>query len=1000
MADVGRTTDRPQAKLSMERLRQWHQMTPEEQSCERWIHNNKDTLSRSWGSSADRGKHKAYHWDNSPYSPTKVMGVLLRVQGHRWKPKHWRLARAIAGNRSLRYPVMAAQLLLRRNALRSRRIGFSAKIERYLDNTETWSARLEELRVTKGVTEDDMTNWLWIFSCGSSDTMVERFLSSNCRKPLFLAWMLLAKDKVLQKPQTLLNLVSYIHENYVLRDRPENEEHGHNIRPIGRDMTWWHFALILYRLMSHARDSWPTAIPALSRLVADYIRSIPDGKVGFMSGHQARCLLFNKAMQYFSWPAAIKPLAHMEYNWEAQQHLLAIAPEFEPALVLDQNSYRSIRTVLLGLPKSQSEARNSDRSAKTWPPYRQTVDGIDERRDPVDDLSRSAKAGLLMSEAGYPDTALDRAISALGGSTFGQPPTIQTRSLAPPRWSGKLASLNVYAQWAMRIRATKNAREAWMMFGKPPIPSIRPDIQVYAEMFDKLHAAQVSNSATVRPGDSKEVFKVSNGNLTQFAIARLTPPKPQELYDLMLSDGIRPTGYCLEVLIKMAPKKSQAFRVLCDSPWKEFARPLMQWKSWTNPEKMTMLSHLPMTLLNAWVYMLCRVQKGHTPRVRKFEPGGLPEAQPSTILEAIDLAYRYQAFNLKAAKHDRKPWHTILKSLAKDKVLYASHSSHSRSNIETTLIAFMLIHERAVKRQGNDAAFFMSLCVMIRKVLNWATFIHRDGVYTEREKLLAQPLVEVLIALAHKHAVRSFDELGSPMASMGKGSNSSGAELHPPSAMRYNIAGATVYRYMLAMGCCGNTTEMVKVMDWILDGWGSEYVPEDVKTPLHVGYAYVIRTFTYFVEMSKHLDIDSDEVRRLRERVEALIEHQECTWFWPEDPPTEERMAALQNDLIIMNRWPTILRMSSSDAFNVDARSVARTWKVKGLPSLFEDKNIFRDHTGPNNDKWQDIAAMRAELAEMMTETSEDPFSELEGQVAQEQIARGKEWNQEPSASW
>ncbi|KAK3990892.1 hypothetical protein QBC44DRAFT_349555 [Cladorrhinum sp. PSN332] len=912
-------------ELSMEQLWQWHQMTPEEQSRERWIHKNKDLLSMDWGQDVDRGECTTYHSDNTPYSPTKVLATLLRIKPQNWKPRHWRLARLIAANRSLRYPIMAVQLLLRRNAMLACQQGKLWTIERYLDDTNSWNARLEEFRLASGVTEDDMINWFWIFSSESSDTMVERFFSSNCRKPLFLVHMLVAKDKALHKPETFMSIINYVHENYVLRDRPESEDGGYYAQPLARDMTWWHFALMIHRLVWHARDSWPTAIPALARLTADYIRTIPNQVNGSsMSGTEIRCLLFNKAMQYFSWPARIQPLAHMEYNWEAQKHLLAIAPEFEPALVLTHNSYRAIRSVLLGLPKSQAEAKNSDRSAKTWPPFRQTVDGIDERRDPVDDLSRSAKAGLLAREAGYPDAALDKALSALGGSTFGHSPTIQTRSLAQPRWSGKLASLNWYTEWSMRVRATKNPREAWMAFERPPFPNLKPDIQVYAEMFDKLRAAQVTESSTVRPGDSKEVFPVFNGNLTAFAIARLTPPKPDELYDLMLNDGIRPTGHCLEILIKMAPKKGQALRLLYDSPWNQFVEPLRNWKKWKEPKTMMLLRRLPLGILNAWIYMLCNVQKTYAahwkgpsqhdqgrqhqePQHDKDFSSPIPEARPSTIAEAIELAYRFQYYNLKAAKHDRKPWHTILKFLAKDKVLYNSYMADSGDNIETTLVAFMQIYEQAVSTQGNDSVFFMSLCVMIRKILTWATIRHRDGAYEERKKLLAQPLVESLIGLAHKYAVNSFDELAMPMSRAGEAGGE--RELHPKAAMRYNIAGGAAYRYMLAMGCCGNTHEMVKLMDWILDGWNSDYVTEGVKTPLHVGYAYVVRTFTYFVQMSPHLGVPEEEVMRLRERVEGLIENYDCTWFWPEveeQHDDEERSALCEPEIEDQPAAPSI----------------------------------------------------------------------------------------------
>ncbi|KAK4226653.1 putative cytosine-specific methyltransferase [Podospora fimiseda] len=995
-----------QAELPTEQPWQWHQMTPEEQHRERWIRKNKDSLAVDWGKGVRSGKVRTECSRRTLDSPGMVLDTLLRVQPEHWKPQHWRLAGSIAVNRALRPQIMAVQLILRRNALLARQRGEAWKIERYLDDAKTWNKRLEEFRLVSGITEDDMINWLWILSPESSDTMVERFFSSKCRKPLFLIHVLVSRDRALHKPESFMNIISYVHENYVLRDRPESEGGGYYAQPVSRDLKWWHFALLISRLTWHARDSWPAAMPGLARLTADYIRTVDDNVHGSSrTGNEIRFSLFNRAMQYFSLPAQIQPIAHMEYNWEAQKHLLAIAPEFKPALVLSHDSYRAIRSVLIAVPKSKAEAINSDRSAKTWPPYRQAVDGIDERRDPVDDLSRSVKAGLLAREAGYPDTPVDKALSALGGSTFGHAPTIQTRSLAPPRWSGELSILNWHMEWAMRVRATKNAREAWMAFQRPPIPRMKPSIHVYAEMFDKLAAAPVPKSSTVRPGDCKEVFPVSNGNLTAFAIARLTPPEPHELYDMMICDGVRPTGKCLEILIKMATKKGQALRVLQDSPWKDFASLLRNWRKWEQPETMMQLRHLPLGIFNAWIYMLCNVQKSYTVHWRapsrdgqerhqaKHDNDLKPKARPSTLAEAIELAYRFQAYRPKAARHDRRPWHTILQFLAKDKILYNSFTADSGDNIERTLVAFLQIYERAVSTQGNDSIFFRSLCIMIRKILTWATFRHRDGVYEERKKLLGQPLVEALIAWALKRAVQSFRELAFPVSRIPKGSRPK-EEFHPKNATRYNIAGNATYRYMLAMGCCGNKEEMIKIMDWILDGWNSDYVTEAVKTPFNVGHAYVTKTFTYFVQMSPHLCIPFQEVRRLRLRLKRLRAGSDCTWLWPEvdESSTEDEMSvAMKNDLTIARRWPALKEMMGGTT-RLDVEGIVESWKMKRLDVLF-DKELAPKDEDEEDSEWEDAADMPDEVE---AELAEDPFGELAAHAHKEKVAAKATGTQRP----
>ncbi|KAL2157007.1 hypothetical protein VTH06DRAFT_8616, partial [Thermothelomyces fergusii] len=521
-------------------------MTEREQEEELWIVHAEDRLGKEW-ELADPGKHTPYVHDYPPYSPSKVIGMLNRWSNREWTPQQWRLARAIAGNRSLRLPVLTAQAFLRRHTLLARRRGVELKLERYLGGTREWKARLAKLERKTGVSEADIKQWLWILSPASGDFKIRRFLKSKCRKPLFLLLLLVAKDKRIHVPATFLDLVKFMRDNYVLADRPQDERNHSAYKGHGRALTWWHYLIFLFRLVRHCRDAWPAGMPLLARLTADYIGTMRlDSKARALTGYQARSLVLNKALQYFAWPARVRPIDHMEHNWAAQRHLLWLAATAEPPLVMDQNGYRAVRSVLVALQKTKGEARNAERSAQTWPPYRRALDGIDERRDPEDDLSRSAKAGILVRAAGYGDEVIDRVLSALGGSTFGQAPTIQTRSLAPMFYSGKVASHNLVLEWAAQLRATRNAREAWIVFGNPPEPGLRPTAQIYGEMFEKLYARPVSETPGIRPGDVKEAFPVYDGNLSQFEIARLTPPSPEELYDhMLLQDKLRPTGFCL-----------------------------------------------------------------------------------------------------------------------------------------------------------------------------------------------------------------------------------------------------------------------------------------------------------------------------------------------------------------------------------------------------------------------------------------------------------------------
>lgn len=918
-------------------------MTDIEQQEELWIVHAEERVGLEWAR-LDPGKHIPYSHDYPPYSPSKVIGMLHRWRSRAWSHQQWNLARAIAGNRSLRLPVLTAQAFLRRHMLLARRRDVELKMERYLGGTEEWKARLAELESQTGVTEADIKQWLWILTPESGDVKLQRFLKSKCRKPLFLLQLLLAKDKRIQEPATFLGLLQYMRENYVLADRPQDELDHPAYKGQGRAVTWWHYLAFLYRLVWHCREGWPAAMPLLARLTADYIGTMRlETKARALTGYQARSVVLNKSLQYFSWPARVRPIAHMEHNWAAQRHLLRLAATTEPPLVMDQNGYRAVRAVLIALSKTKNEAKNATRAAKTWPPYRRTVDGIDERRDPEDDLSRSAKAGMLVRAAGYNDEIVDRALSALGGSTFGQAPTIQTRSLPLPYFSGPRSNHNIYSEWAAQVKATRNAREAWMVFENPPEPGIRPTVQVYAEMFEKLYARPVTESPVIRPGDVKEVFPVYDGNLSEFEIARLTPPSPEELYDLMLlHDKLKPSGLCLSVLVRNASSKMVALRYLSDSPYEAHIQALREPVAMANANTLKALSELPLSAFNAWIAMLCRLHRRAlrekpvlTAPIEETEDADTAatdkdgntekESRPKevshggSIQEAIQLTASFQAHNAKAGHQDRLPWHTIMQALAGRKILYSRLGAEF--NVLETLLTFLRVFERTTASKGIDPVSFESLCVMIRKTLKLTTFQAMEGgKMVPRSYIASTSVLEKLLLRAYRYATKTFSVITAQIPTELESEESEGlapdgyAEEAGDGAakamLRYNVVGRPVHKYMMALACCGDHRGMVELMEWLLDGWDREYIREEAKTSHNLDYHYTMRTIAYFAEMGKRL-VEPAEMDRLKQRLEDMRWEKGCTWFWPEDGWQDEAPALpeLETDVVLIERWTRLRQM-------------------------------------------------------------------------------------------
>ncbi|KAK4194788.1 putative cytosine-specific methyltransferase [Triangularia verruculosa] len=891
----------------------WRYLSKQEQDDELWMDRAGPALAYRWGWGRHQGEAwkgealrdvPSYHKDFDWAAPAMTLAALMRSPSDEWTKDEWCLARGIACNTSSRLPILTAQLLLRRDAYLGARAHKHTPLARYLEDTVSWNARMEQLRSSKGITEQDITSWLWILSCKNSDLQVERFFHSNCRKPFFLLQAMFATNQLYANPKSFMSLVQYISDNYVHRHRPESEDARQLSQSRGRDMTWWHFNGVLHRLVWHTRDSWPSAVTAVAQLVVDYINTVSDEPSKGYSSHAIRSFIFNKALQCFSWEARVRPLANMPYNWAAQRQVLGIAASFDPPLIPDKESYRSVQKVLAGLPKNKGEMKNADRIATTWPPYRQAVDGVDERRHPEEDLSRSSKAGLLAREAGYPVDQIDEGISVLAGSTFGKSPTIQTRGVPLPILSGEASILNMHREWASRIKATRNAREAWRLFQRPPHPDMRPDAQVAAQMMTKLYAQKAALTKGLRPGDIMETFPIHNGNLTTLEIARITPPTPDELYRTLFSQGLRPVGHYLHVLVENASSKKTALSYIQDGPFHGIGDVLYDFTQWDTEAGRAAIGNVDFQLVNAWIAMLCRVHSNKT-HYSRHETLFTARFGCGPTAEAISLAHLCQSVRPELLRNDRKPWHTILMALAKKNILHNSRG-HGTDHVVLTMDAFLRIYERTLHIQGDDSVLFLALCYMIRKTMRVATFFH--GSQFERQRIPRKGRLANLLARAHQRAVQSFANLTTPVEQ--------DSRLFPQDMTRYYMSGLTVYRYMKAMGSCGDGGEMVRVMDWILDGWRSDYFSEETKEPKQNAYQQMMQTFAYFAKVGQHL-VEETEMERIQQRLEDLVEHHSCTWAWP----SAHRGQGIDDtaDLTLASRWAdAIAKASAGEAFDED----------------------------------------------------------------------------------
>lgn len=727
---------------------------------------------------------------------------------------------------------------------------------------------MQTLARASGTSEDDLAHWLWILEAPDADARIRRFFSSDRPKPRFLLLAILRKDQEIIKQASLVKVYDYV-AWMCQRQRFAPASPWWHLRNAVRncvDLTPKFFALLLDRLLYHVMMRFPSSVVAIARLVVDYLRGIPldhvPRKSNQRTGYASRCLIFNFAIQRFgrTYHASVKNMPH---NWKAQRILLAFSATMKRPLVINQLSYTAIRMVLIGLKKAPSEQETAKRYSKKWPPFIRQLDGLDEAKDTEDYLSRSVRAGILKRQEGYPDDAFDRALDALGGAVLGESVTVQTRSKVPKVWGREDRRLLIFSDWSARVRATRNAWEAWQIFNEPPWHELKPNFQVYAEMFSKLYAEEVRPEARTFSGDGKEVNSPYFGNWTQIEREKMRPCSPNELYERMLGDGIRPVRECLYVLVKNAPSLARAATYLNDSPLDKGA--VMQMTSYRDPKK-EVLGRIPLPIFDAYLRVLCREQG----RVywQNYNPQRPPTELAYQKYDNVTRAIRLVTTRLGSTrKPAQEPWHTIMRALASSRLILRPYVTPAEDNLDA-LRRFLLLFEVYEATQTLDPFAFHCLCRCVRKAIG---YVQSDAISSSDSEMF-------MTAINKMKTV--FWELVTPV----KVSNGSILDNLP--RLFHEISSANVGIYIEVLGYLKQYDEAARVMEWVLASYGKEGILEKAQDPEHKQWQFMQHAFVCFRVFCDN-DLPDYVIRRIGKRFEELQEAG-STWDWPSNEYVQE----------------------------------------------------------------------------------------------------------------
>ncbi|TGJ81861.1 hypothetical protein E0Z10_g6886 [Xylaria hypoxylon] len=764
-----------------------------------------------------------------------------------------------ANLRSGRLPILTLQTWLSRQDLSSEvRLATSIAAKKPAD----WSDALNNL-AGRGWSREQLDHWVWILSGENGDIRVQRLVSTDDPKPIFLLLLLLRSDEIFRKAETLSSLIQYTSKHHIAVTGTSADV---QLDP-RKILTVSQFLILMRRLVRHVQKVHPQSIVTVARLAAHYIESIPSDPhhKHHRTNYHDQCAVYNAALFCFKRPASNQPLYNMEFNWRAQKALLTLSDGLDKSLIINNASYQAIRQVLVGLKKSSEERAVALRYAKSWPPYRQDFDGRDTKRTTEDDRSRSVKAGVLMKEAGYPENHYDRALDALGGISEGSP-TIQTRSLPPRQWTGEAEDLNIYSSWAMSIRATRNTQEAWRAFGKfAENNGLEPTLQVYTEMFVKLNAAPVDpdSSSDLLPGDSRETFPVHDANYSQYELARLSPPTVSELYAEMIDRGIKPEGYGLHNLIVHARSIDEGLRYLQDSG---ISSHIINSITIFKLPSFQSLRRVPLLCFSSYIRLLCRLQPDRRGSDKLFSD------ELYRIRHAIKLVSMRLNPNTTEGATFRPPWYAILRALARPHI--AVKNGPAAENDLEALNLFMETFQSARGGIGIDSELFMLLCRVIQKAA-----LSRLRSLSEMECTEAPliPHVEDLLDLT----TSTFSQLTTPI--VGEMPTSL-----PITHFMFPLGPPHLHTYMRALGFLEAKDEMIKLVFWMIDNY--THLNQEANRLSSRGHAMVAKTFCAFYSFAGPA-LEEDVQRELIDRMDYLIADG-GNWRWPTSKEVEDYASA------------------------------------------------------------------------------------------------------------
>lgn len=334
--------------------------------------------------------------------------------------------------------------------------------------------------------------------------------------------------------------------------------------------------ILCVRLVRHARDVWPQALPNITKLFTSYVldarkqcHSLVDRD---MSPSLLRELTFkcNRMLSQLSLIGRVYPVLSATHLQRAQFDLIRKMTQFNPALNINREGHRALTKTLLLLKKTTQERDWASMQARSWPPFKVSRTGLDDPKDRTYGSSTAGRSIDYMRAYGYPLDTWDRIAQVYTGWHPDGSPSIQQRSFISAVPTSLAGEPKVDELQAAMIGSTRTLEEAWAAFlkfdahrgrGRAVHMTMLAKILVHEnEGRKRPKALKHPDNVPVFAGDGTEIAPAPTSPMEAVYLP-ITPPTADDFFTTVLEEKVPIEGDFMNYLVENAPSFDFAMRV-------------------------------------------------------------------------------------------------------------------------------------------------------------------------------------------------------------------------------------------------------------------------------------------------------------------------------------------------------------------------------------------------------------------------------------------------------